>query len=199
MAIKLPAWLHDKRAVAGLAAAGGVGLFVLVRKSKSGGGTTPAAGAAASQAGGGSTTLQPGTYDSTGTDIYNGLQALYAGQDARWTELVGKLGDVQSRLPPLPTGTTPTPTPTTTPGAGTRKAAGSAPISALTPKTSGRWSWANLVDTFYNTTGWSSSQKNAAAQTLEKANAWRVGNKKTPGFTAFTTPGNSAITLPVHL
>lgn len=198
MPIKLPPWLHDKRALAGIAAAGGVGLFVLVRKSKGG---SPSAGAAASQAGGGSTTLQPGTYDSTGTDIYNGLQALYAGQDARWTELVGKLGDVQSRLPPLPSGNPPSPTPKPTPGAGTRKAAGSAPISALTPKTSGkgRWSWANLVDTFYNTTGWSQAQKNSAAQKLEKANAWRIGNKKTPGFTAYTTPGNSAITLPVHL
>lgn len=140
--------LRNKRLMIGVGGAAALGLIVLVLRKK-GGGAGGAAGEAASAAGGGTTTVQPGTYDSTGSDIYNGLQALYSGQDARWTELVKVLGDVQSRLPATPASSTPTtPHPTVPPASSTGTVARKVNYT-IQKGINGSNSWAGVVQTYY--------------------------------------------------
>lgn len=140
--------LRNKRLMLGVGGAAAVGLVVLILR-KRGGGAGGDAGEAASAAGGGSTTMQPGTYDSTGSDVYNGLQALYAGQDARWTELVKVLGEVQSKLPTTPASSTPTtPKPTVPPASTTGTVARKVnyTIQKGIPASN---SWAGVVQMYY--------------------------------------------------
>jgi hypothetical protein len=192
---------RDKRMLIGIAGAAGIGLIVLVMRSRRGGGEGEPQGAE-----GGTTTLQPGTYDSTGTDIYNGLQALYGGTDARFNEIIELLKDKpQDKLPSTPP-TSPNTGPLP-PFLGFKRKAQPTNTSAISikslktaPGSVGRWSWENLIPQFYDTRGASRAQIQAAARRLAAANAWRYsGSRKLPGYTAYTVPGLAPITVPTSL
>jgi len=187
--------LRNKKLMLGVGGAAALGLVVLVMRRGQ-----PGAGEPSSEPAG-TTTLQPGTYDSTGSDIYNGLQALYAGTDERWGELVKILTDVQSKLPGAPATPGPT-TPPKNPGPfkpGQRKVALG---SVKTLPTSGRWSWLNLAEYWYNLTGMSAAQKQAYANKLRDANKSRWFGKP-PGpnmpYTISTVAGGQPVTLPAML
>lgn len=188
--------IRNKKLMLGLGGAAGLGLVVLVMRR----GRPPGEGDATSEPGG-TTTLQPGTYDSTGTDIYNGLQALFAGQDARWGELIERLGDVQSKLPKTPPGTPTTPPKPGPLKPGQRKQPGpTQPIK--TRATSGRWSWLNLAEYWYNLAGMTAAQKQAYANKLRDANKNRwFGKPMGPNmpYTSSTVAGGVPVTVPASL
>jgi hypothetical protein len=189
---------RDRRAQLGLAGAVGVGLVLLVLRHRGAAGGSPDAGADASAATGG-TVLRPGTYDSTGSDIYNGLQSISQGWTDQFADLAKQIGDVQSRLPAAPT------TPVKAAAPLQRKAAGGTamPIKSLPTSTpTGRWSWTNLVSQFYDTSGYSSAELQAAGQRLADANKQRwFGVRPGPNqpYTQSTVRGGVAVTVPARL
>jgi len=194
--VKIGDLLRNKKALYGVGAAAALGLVVLVMRR----GGPPGDGPPSSEQNG-TTTLQPGTYDSTGSDIYNGIQALGAGWEERFNEIIGKLGDVQSRLPKTPSPTSPL----DPKNPGPLKPVGSRKVNAGVVKTlptSGRWSWLNLAEYWYNLTGLTPAQKAAKAAKLRDANKARWFGKP-PGpnlpYTGSTVAGGQPVTLPGSL
>lgn len=192
----LPAGLRGNKVLLyGLGGAAGVGALVLVMRKR---GSSAPGGTDTS--GSGATTLQPGTYDSTGTDIYNGLQNITAGWTSQFTDLAGQLTDVQSRLP----------APGSAGGSGTgtstallaRKTTAGATATTRTAPAGSRWSWANLVAQYYNVTGASPAQVQAAAAKLANANKGKWFNAprgpNMPYTSASVRPGQ-AVSLPGQL
>jgi hypothetical protein len=106
-------FLKDKRVLVGLAAAGGIGLVVLL---KNGGGA--AAGNDPNQTG---QALAPSTYDSSSMDSYDAISQLGAGLSDQLGGYTGQLTDILTQLGAVngPTsGTTPPATTTTAPKPG---------------------------------------------------------------------------------
>lgn len=104
--MNLPGVLKDKRVLVGVAAAGGLGLVVLLKK---GNGDTSAAGASGGQA------ITPAQYDSTGVDSYNAISQIgqaWGDQFAAYTDQLGTLIDQLGKVNGpggTVTGGTPTP------------------------------------------------------------------------------------------
>lgn len=89
----MPSVLKDKKVQIGVAGAAAVGLFVLVKRKSAG-------GADASQDGTGTTpqTLNTGTLDSSGTDVYNAISSLGQGWENDIREYSSGLADLSTQV-----------------------------------------------------------------------------------------------------
>lgn len=99
---------RDKKLWIGVAAAGGVGLLVFLRR----GGQAGGADAAAADVAGGGGIGYPGTLNTSGTDLAAALSNYSADLQGQLTEFGGTITDA---LKNIPTGSTPSPKPTTPP------------------------------------------------------------------------------------
>lgn len=113
MALDIKRLLRNKKAVAGLAAAGALGLVVALRGKSSGGGSDLPATSAGTGSGG------IGTYDSTGMDVANQLGQFGNSINNSLSDFQSSLTDTLTALQNVPTATggtgSPKPGPTATP------------------------------------------------------------------------------------
>ena len=120
---KLQALLRNKKAVLGLAAAGGLGLVVALKKKSAG--SSSAGSDAASSAGTGSGGVA--TYDSTGSDVANQLGQFSNSINNSLSDFQTTLTNSLDALQNVPTGTS------NSPGKTTKKTVTVTPPKKVTP------------------------------------------------------------------
>ena len=177
--------LKDKRVQLAAAAAGILGVIVLLRR---GGNSDAPAGDDTQNASG--TYLQPAQYDSTGTDVYNAIQSIGTAWDNDLRGFTDQLSGIQDSLDKLgqaPPVTTPPPAttpPKTTPPKTTPKPAPAKPaasyvtVSKFTTASAARGSnWASTLSTIAGHYHTSVSNLLKLNPSIKNANLIHTGQK----------------------